>query len=188
MPEWPDPRFAGSETEDPNVTTLRRSIRPAAALAAPAIALLLLTGCSGSLAPAPAPTTGSASPAPSPDATAGAESDQTAAEACDSIVDGLQELGQIDASTLQDDLVNDPDAALATLDEAQAAILDATDSVTNEEIRPYAEAASDATREYFGTLRAAAEDPAGADAEEIQAGLPAFTTALADLQTACAAE
>lgn len=166
------------------MTTLRRSIRPAAALAAPAIALLMLAGCSG--APAPAPTTGSASSAPSPDATAGAAGDQTAAEACDSIVAGLQELGQIDASTLQDDLVNDPEAALATLDEAQAAILDATDSVTNEEIRPYAEEASDATREYFGTVRAAAEDPANADAEAIQAGLPAFTSALSELQTACA--
>jgi hypothetical protein len=169
------------------VTTLRRSIRPAAALAAPAIALLLLTGCSGSLGPAPAPTTGSSSPAPSPEATAGADGDQTTTEACDSIVAGLEELGQIDASTLQDDLVNDPEAALATLDEAQAAILDATDSVTNEEIRPYAEQASEATRDYFGTIREAAEDPANADAEAIQAGLPAFTTAIADLQTACTA-
>ena len=169
------------------MTTLRRSIRPGMALAAPAIALLLLTGCSGSLAPAPTPATGSASTAPTPDATEGAEGDQTAAEACGSIVAGLQELGQVDATTLEDDLVNDPEAALATIEEAQAAILDATDSVTNDEIRPVAEKASDATREYFDTIRAAAEDPATADVEAIQAGLPAFTTALAELQTACGA-
>lgn len=167
------------------MTTLRRSIRPAAALAAPALALLLFTGCSG--VPSSLPSDASATPdsSPAPGAEADDDAGQSTAEACDVLAAGLERLGQVDASNIQDDLVNDPEAALATIDEAQAAILDATGSVTNEELRPFAEDAAEATRQYFGVVRAAAENPASADVEAIQADLSTFTGALVELQTAC---
>ncbi|MCP2366358.1 hypothetical protein BCL57_000500 [Agromyces flavus] len=168
------------------MTTLRRSIRPTAGLAASLLAAALLSGCSGGFAPAPESTDASA-PASSPAETDGAAAgEQSVAEACDAILAGLQDLGEIDATTLQDDLANDPEAAEATLEEAQAAVVDATDSVENAEIRPYADRAAEATREFFDAARETAENPASADPESLQDELGAFAAALAELQTACA--
>ncbi|MFE5672849.1 hypothetical protein ACFQ58_14700 [Agromyces sp. NPDC056523] len=170
------------------MTTLRRTIRPAAGVAASLLAAALLAGCTGTLAPAPGSTDATASatsPAETDDAGTG-DGEQSVAEACDAILAGLQELGRVDATTLQDDLVNDPEAAEATLEEAQAAIVDATDEVDNAEIRPYADRAADATRGFFDAAREAAEDPASADREAVQDELSEFAAALAELQTACA--
>ncbi|MBM7503409.1 hypothetical protein ACFPER_08005 [Agromyces aurantiacus] len=169
------------------MTTRRRTIRPAAALAVPLLALAL-AGCAGLPVAPPASSGGPGSTdstTSAPDA-GGAEG-QTVAQACDTLAAGMQELGQVDASNIQDDLVNDPEAALATIDAAESAILDATDAITNDEIRPYAEKAADATRTYFGIVRDAAEDPSGADYDGIQADLSEFTAAIVELQTACAA-
>ena len=170
------------------MTTLRRSIRPAPGLAASLLAASLLAGCTGTLSPAPE-ATDAATPTSSPAETDGAATgEQTVEEACESIVAGLQKLGEVDSSTLQDDLANDPEAAMATLDEAQAAILDATDEVENAEIRPYADRAADATREFFDAARETAEDAANADPADVQDEFGEFTAALAELQTACTGE
>jgi hypothetical protein len=179
------PADAGLSNGGPNVTTLRRTIRPGAGLTVALLAATLLAGCSGNLAPTPESTDAS-TPAASPGETDGASAgEQSVAEACDAILAGLQKLGGIDATTLQDDLTNDPEAAEATLEEAQAAIVDATDEVDNAEIRPYADRAAEATRGFFDAAREAAEDPANADPESVQDELATFAAALAELQTAC---
>ena len=152
------------------------------------LAASLLAGCTGTLSPAPE-STDAMTPTSSPTETdAAASGEQTVEEACESIVAGLEELGEVDATTLQDDLANDPEAAMATLDEAQSAILDATDEVENSEIRPYADRAAEATREFFDAARETAEDGANADPAEVQDEFGEFTAALAELQTACTGE
>lgn len=156
--------------------TLRRL---APALAAPALAALILAGCTA----APSSTDGEAdSPAPS---TSESASGQTKVEACADLVAGLQGLAGLDANQLMDDMANDPDAAIATLDEAEASVIAATDQVSNDELQPLAAEAAAATTGYFTLIRDAAQDPASADAAAIQAGLGAFTESLGELQTAC---
>lgn len=164
----PDPK-------DP-IVTLRRL---APTLAAPALAALLLTGCTA------APTStedGAASASPS---TSEGASGQTKVEACADLVAGLQGLAGLDANQLMDDMANDPEAAIATLDEAEASVIAATDQVSNDELEPLAQEAAAATTGYFTLIRDAAQDPASADAAAIQAGLGTFTESLGELQSAC---
>jgi hypothetical protein len=159
--------------------TLRR-LSPA--LVAPAIAALLLTGCTAG----PATSEAESSSSPSPSASESA-SDQTEAEACAALVAGLEDLAGLDPNQLMDDMANDPDAAIATLDEAEAAIVAATDEVSNAELQPIAQEASAATTSYFGLIRDAAENPAAADVTAIQTGLTTFTEAFMEVQEACTA-
>jgi hypothetical protein len=156
--------------------TLRRL---APTLAAPALAALLLAGCTA----APTSTEG-ADAAPSPSTSQDA-SGQTKVEACADLVAGLQGLAGLDANQLMDDMANDPDAAIATLDEAEASVIAATDQVSNDELEPLAREAAAATTGYFTLIRDAAQNPASADAAAIQAGLGAFTESLGELQSAC---
>lgn len=157
--------------------TLRRL---APAFAAPALAALLLTGCTAG----PANDAGSsASGAPSSDGA----SAQTKAEACAALVAGMEDLSTLDPNQLMDDMANDPAAAIATLDEAEAAIVAATDDVTNDELAPIAQDAAAATTGYFTLIRDAAENPASADVAAIQAGLGTFTDSFMAMQEACAA-
>lgn len=157
--------------------TLRRL---APALAAPALAALLLTGC----------TAGPSSDADSSDSGAPSMSEsgseQTKAEACSALVAGMEDLSTLDPNQLMDDMANDPDAAIATLDEAEAAIVGATDEVTNDELEPIAQEAAAATTGYFTLIRDAAENPANADVAAIQAGLGTFTESFMQMQEACA--
>lgn len=158
--------------------TLRRL---APAFAAPALAALLLTGCTAG----PANDAGSsASGAPSSSDGASA---QTKAEACAALVAGMEDLSTLDPNQLMDDMANDPAAAIATLDEAEAAIVAATDDVTNDELAPIAQDAAAATTGYFTLIRDAAENPASADVAAIQAGLGTFTDSFMAMQEACAA-
>jgi hypothetical protein len=148
--------------------TLRR---PASALAVPALAALLLAGCTA------APTSGGSA--------SGDASGQTKVEACADLVAGLQGLAGLDANQLMDGMVNDPDAAIATLDEAEASVIAATDQVSNAELEPLAQEAAAATTGYFALIRDAAQNPASADPAAIQAGLGTFTDSLGELQSAC---
>lgn len=157
--------------------TLRRL---APALAAPALAALLFTGCTaGTGADADASATG----APS---TSDSASAQTKAEACAALVAGMEDLSSLDPNQLMDDMTNDPAAAIATLDEAEAAIVGATDEVTNDELEPIAQDAAAATAGYFTLIRDAAENPASADVAAIQTGLQTFTESFMAMQEACA--
>ncbi|WP_438854625.1 hypothetical protein [Agromyces sp. M3QZ16-3] len=151
------------------------TLRTTSALAVPAIAMLLLAGCTG--APGGGTRTGSDG--------ASAGSDQTVDEACTELRTGLDELSSVDGAALQSDLVDDPDAAIATMDEVESAIVAATDAVTNAELRPAAEDAADAATSFFDQARAAAQDPATADPATLQAGLSALASAVGELQAAC---
>ncbi|MEI5583620.1 MULTISPECIES: hypothetical protein [unclassified Agromyces] len=159
--------------------TLRR-LSPA--LVAPAIAALLLAGCSAG----PAANEAESSSSPSESASESA-SGQTEAEACAAMVGGLENLAGLDPNQLMDDMTNDPDAAIATLDEAESAIVAATDEVTNAELEPIAQEAAAATTSYFDLIRDAAADPASADVTAIQTGLTTFTEAFMEVQEACTA-
>lgn len=156
--------------------TLRRL---APALAAPALVALLLSGCT---AGTDADTSASAGPSTSDSASA-----QTKAEACAALVAGMEDLSALDPNQLMDDMANDPDAAIATLDEAEAAVVAATDEVTNDELEPIAQEAAAATTGYFTLIRDAAENPASADVAAIQAGLGTFTESFMAMQEACTA-
>ncbi|GAA2038216.1 hypothetical protein GCM10009819_23680 [Agromyces tropicus] len=153
------------------------SLRLTSALAVPAIAMLLFAGCTGTTAPDSSDSTET-----SPSADSGP---QSLDEACTELRAGLQELESVDATALQDDLVNDPEAAVATIDEVEAAIVEATSSIRNEDLRPLAEDAEQATNTYFDEIRAAAEDPQSADAAMLQSGLEEFAASVGELQTAC---
>jgi hypothetical protein len=164
-----------SEPKDP-IVTLRR---PAPALAAPALAALMLAGCTA----APTSFEGeAASPSPS---TSDSASGQTKVAACADLVTGLQGLAGLDANQLMDDMMNDPEAAIATLDEAEASVIAATDEVSNDELEPLAQEAAAATTGYFTLIRDAARNPGSADPAAIQAGLGTFTESLGELQSAC---
>lgn len=162
--------------KDP-IVTLRRL---APALAAPALAAFLLAGCTA----APTPNEGADAAAPSP-FTSEEASGQTKVEACADLVAGLQGLAGLDANQLMDDMANDPEAAIATLDEAEASVIAATDQVSNDELEPLAQEAAAATTGYFTLIRDAAQNPASADPAAIQAGLGTFTESLGELQSAC---
>lgn len=158
--------------------TLRRL---APALVAPAFAALILAGCTT----APAADSG-ATAAPTP-STSESASGQGKDEACAELIAGLQSLAGLDANQLMDDMMNDPAAAVATLDEAEAAIVAATDEVSNDEIAPVAQDAAAATTTYFALIRDAAENPASADVDAIQNGLGAFTDSFMEVEKACTA-
>ncbi|WP_400995399.1 hypothetical protein [Agromyces sp. GXQ0307] len=152
------------------------TLRAQTALAVPAIAMLLLAGC----------TTGAGGGSASDESDgASAGSDQTVEEACTELRGGLDGLSIVDGTALQSDLVNDPEAAIATMDEVESAIVAATSAVTNPELRPSAEDAADAATSFFDQARAAAQDPATADPATLQAGLSTFASAVGELQSAC---
>ncbi|GAA1060713.1 hypothetical protein [Agromyces bracchium] len=152
------------------------TLRTTTALAVPAIAMLLLAGCTGG------PGGGTA---PSESAGTSAGSDQTVDEACTELRTGLDELSAVDGTALQSDLVNDPEAAIATMDEVESAIVAATTAVTNPELEPSAEEAADAATSFFDQARAAAQDPTTADPVTLQAGLSTLASAVGELQAAC---
>lgn len=166
MTEWRGLAQGGPPNPKDPIVTLRRL---APALAAPALAVFLLAGCT-------------AAPSPS---TSGDASGQTKVEACADLVAGLQGLAGLDANQLMDDMANDPEAAIATLDEAEASVIAATDQVSNDELEPLAQEAAAATTGYFTLIRDAAQNPASADPAAIQAGLGTFTESLGELQSAC---
>jgi hypothetical protein len=157
--------------EDPNVT-----LRTTSALAVPAIAMLLLAGCTG----APGADGGSTG-----QATAPGSSDQTFDEGCAELRAGLDELGAVDGAALQSDLVDDPEAAIATMDEVESANVAATTAGTNSELKPLAQDAEDAATSFFDQARIAAQDPMNADPTALQAGLSALASAVGELQTTC---
>ncbi|WP_164863454.1 hypothetical protein [Agromyces sp. LHK192] len=159
------------------------ALRRIGAVSSAAIALLLLSGCTGAAEPT-AESSNAATKAPAtseaPDAEGGSDgTGQAVAEACAGIQAAVADVASVDTS--------DPAAALEALRGASASVTEAAAAVENAEVKPAADAAATALGDYVVFLDGVMADPANADMNAMSEQITALQTSITDLGTVCAA-
>ncbi|MEJ3405541.1 hypothetical protein WDJ51_12435 [Rathayibacter sp. YIM 133350] len=94
-------------------------------------------------------------------------------------------IDQLDESGVPTDATDSDASVDSIIDESEKKIADAAASVTNADVKPAAQKASDATRTYYEFLRTVLSDPDAAATADFTDQVTAYSTSMDELQTIC---
>ena len=155
-----------------------------ATLIVPAVAgVLLFAGCASST---PVASDRPTEPSSAAEPTAEASSDQTVAEACDVVEEGMRDFLPL---MQEDDLMGaaaaDPAGMLAKFETADSTFSAAVDAVSNDEVLEAAEPASDAMHDLVSLMQSGATDAGSADIADVAPMVQTLGTELTALGEVC---
>lgn len=158
--------------------------RKTIALATAAIAVALLTGCSGGGSGSSGGGSSSAPEASSTPTTAAAA--QTKTEACQTFAKEVSNATQGLQSQVTE-LQSDPKAAVAKLDELNSTMADSASKVTNTEVKPTTDAFAQAFSDFTAKTKTLADstDPSALSDSGFTESLQKLQTSAQDFQSTC---